>query len=271
MLDEKNSWNYPGADAGEAINLYNQAFVDVVRASGGKNSDRPLICNTYAGCTEAGALNSFKIPEDTVENAIIAQVHFYQPTGYCFDMNPNQGQNMDVDYTTCGGESAADTLAMMLYKRFTEKGIPCIVGEFAASHKQNDDNRAAWADYVVSKTGKYGVKCFWWDNGGTFTPNYSTGLDYYNSMGIYNRNTMKFEYPKVADALVKAANGGVKPTVAPTKKPTATPTPTKKPTSTPKPTVKPTQTPKPTRKPGKRVKYSALDLDGNVSSGNLIP
>jgi hypothetical protein len=175
-------------------------------------------------------------------------------------MNPNQGQNMDVDYKTCGGESAADTLAMMLYKRFTEKGIPCIVGEFAASHKKNDDNRAEWVDYVVRKTGTYGVKCFWWDNGGTFTPNYSTGLDYYNSMGIYNRNTMKFEYPKVADALVKAANGGTMPTVAPTKKPT----------STPKPTRKPTPPPKPTRKPG-RVKYSALDLDGNVSSGNLIP
>ena len=40
-----------------------------------------------------------------------------------------------------------------------------------------------------------------------------------------------------------------KPTVTPTKKPTATPTPTKKPTATPTPTKKPTATPTPTKKP----------------------
>ena len=67
MLDTQSSWNYasfnsPGqynatvaSQAYSAINSYAQSFVDVVRATGGNNTQRNIIVNTYAGCAGYGA------------------------------------------------------------------------------------------------------------------------------------------------------------------------------------------------------------------------
>lgn len=85
MLDEKAEWNNPNAEAVEVINWYNQLFVDTVRGTGGNNAARNLICCTYAAATTSSAIDEFKLPEDSVENHLIAEVHFYVPYEFITD------------------------------------------------------------------------------------------------------------------------------------------------------------------------------------------
>ena len=98
MLDEYNSWCFasfaaPGrydaassADSYNAINSYAQSFVNAVRATGGNNSQRNLVVNTYAAANGYGnwnphlkdPLTEMKYPVDPAGTGHIAfQVHFY--------------------------------------------------------------------------------------------------------------------------------------------------------------------------------------------------
>lgn len=47
MLDENFNWQYPGTEATNAVNTFNQMFVDTVRSAGGNNATRCLIVNKY--------------------------------------------------------------------------------------------------------------------------------------------------------------------------------------------------------------------------------
>jgi len=70
-------------------------------------------------------------------------------------------------------------------------GIPVIGGEFGALNRNNEDARAAWAEYYVSKAREKGIKCIWWDDGGNFR--------------LFNRNSKSFYYPKIHAGLMKGA------------------------------------------------------------------
>ena len=97
MLDPYRSWNFASFEtpsrydntvatsAYNAINSFAQSFVDVVRATGGNNSQRNLIVSTYSASSGAGSWNQhlqdplkyMKRPNDEVENHIIFEVHSY--------------------------------------------------------------------------------------------------------------------------------------------------------------------------------------------------
>ena len=97
MLDTYGSWCFasfaaPGqynatsaADSYKAINKYAQSFVNAVRATGGNNSSRNLIVNSYCASNGSGnwnqhllePLNNLEYPTDEAKNHIIFQVHYY--------------------------------------------------------------------------------------------------------------------------------------------------------------------------------------------------
>ena len=85
MLDMNNSWNAPttGNGAYDAVNSFAQLFVDTVRATGGNNSTRNLIVNTYVASVDQNVLNNFVLPDDTVEDHLICEVHAYAPYQFC--------------------------------------------------------------------------------------------------------------------------------------------------------------------------------------------
>lgn len=194
MLDANNNWNYSGKEATSAVNSFNQIFVDTVRATEGNNSKRCLIVNTYAANTHANNLDEFVIPNDTAQNSLIVEVHYYQPYKYCSDSYP------DVrTWKENGGKSNIDGTFYSLYAHFTSKGIPVIIGEFAAPNKDNDNDRCDYVNYLLSTAKKYGIKCFWWDKGGTLEDDPTLG--YYDSMGLYDRYNNTWKFPAVIKAL----------------------------------------------------------------------
>lgn len=138
-----NSWAYSDS-ASQASNILNQLFVDTVRATGGNNENRVLICNTYLTDTEKEVLDSFVLPTDSVSDRLIIQVHSYCPY-----------YNQDIS-----------DLFMQLSLFSEEQNAPVIIGEFGTTTSfVPADYRAQHAGNYVSRAAQYGLKCFWWDNG----------------------------------------------------------------------------------------------------------
>lgn len=201
ILDEKNNWGYPGAQAIKAVNQFNQLFVDAVRATGGKNASRCLILNTYAASNIDRMMAEFVLPEDSAQNALMAQVHYYSPLTYCFERSKNS--NLQTVWKENKGRESLIYVLKNLEKHFTAKGIPAIIGEFGACHKENAEDRADWAKFVVETCGQYGVKGIWWDNGGKIPKD----LDQYSQFGLIDRYSVEWIFPEIVEAMT-----GVSPT-----------------------------------------------------------
>jgi endoglucanase len=177
------------------LNTYYQLFVDTVRASGGNNSKRILVMNTYAASSEAAAINGLVLPADTVKDKIIASIHTYSPYNFAL--------NKDAAYNTWDINKHADTSPVTdpidrAYNAFVSKNIPVIMGEFGAMNKNNTDTRAQWAEFYVSYAKGKGIPCIWWDNGVISGGNAER-------FGLLNRHTNEFAYPEIVDALMRGA------------------------------------------------------------------
>lgn len=195
MLDEHSNWVYPRTEtAKDAVNHFNQLFVDTVRATGGANAERCLIVSPYGSTNDRPALEDFVMPRDSAEHALVFQIHYYSPISYCFDRNGEE--NAQTVWTENGGRQALETALQGVRKLLTDKGIPVIMAEFAASHKGNEADRAEWTRFVVETCAASGVKCIWWDNGGRVR-----AVRDYGTMGLLDRYERKWLFPRVVEAL----------------------------------------------------------------------
>ena len=197
VLDKNNNWISSDSEGFEAINKYNQLFVDTVRKTGGRNDERTLVVQTYAanGSTDA-VLKNFVLPKDTVKNHLMVQVHCYDPQG--FTTKDATWTKMTDEWGSSSDKSAIDSYFKKLSGYADKWGAPVIVGEFGSQDKSNEAERAEHAGYYVSTAGKYGIKCFWWDNGAE------------NEYKIIDRNSGKKVCSKIVNALVKNAEKSTK-------------------------------------------------------------
>ena len=183
ILDESsNQWWNPGPEAGPVSNELNQIFVDTVRASGGNNGKRNLICNTYCAGANNEITSQFVLPNDTVSNRLIVEAHVYQPFEFTHEDYPN---------ITTWSSSPLDMVLNNLNRTFAQKGIPVIIGEFGCANKNNMDQITSWSKYLVESCTNKGMACIWWDNGSQYK--------------IYNRRTLKVTQPELLDAMLVAS------------------------------------------------------------------
>lgn len=185
MLDAKSTWNSSSSESMEVINMYNALFVETVRATGGNNARRNLILNTYAAAPTAESLSAFRLPEDTVESHLLAEVHSYSPYNFAFDTaNPKT-----VFDESCDREVRGIVQTMNTY--LVSQGIPCILGEYGAdTSKREETELAKQAACYVSEATKYHIPCFYWMA-------LSDGQD---------RAVPKWTKPTLKDAIIKAYN-----------------------------------------------------------------
>lgn len=204
MLDIKSSWCFasfacPGqynaqiaASAYEAINSYAQSFVNVVRATGGNNSQRNLIVNTYAAACGGGTWNShltdplsqMNLPQDEVENHIILEVHTYPniTSGNMQKIKAELDQNIDA-----------------LNTHLVAKGAPVIIGEWGTSNVDADATDYDVRRDVMFQFVEYFVKRMKENNMGLF---YWMGL----TDGAY-RTYPAFNQADLAECMAKAFHG----------------------------------------------------------------
>jgi len=165
------------------LNRLNAAFIRVVRASGGNNATRWLILPACAASISPLALFGMKLPCDA---RVIASVHSYLPTGLTFV--ENQGHTK-FSFWDC----FLVKFTMWYVKlTFAIKGVPVLLGEFGAVHKQNTADRAAYYGAVVSQARRHGFACCVWDNGLLY------GGD---PFALLNRTTLEWPYPEIMRAI----------------------------------------------------------------------
>ena len=135
-------WNPWGGTEGKAesyalCNQINQAFVDVVRASGGNNPKRHLLISGYNTGIDRTCDALFKMPEDPA-NRMAISVHYYSPAGFAIleedadwgKASPTWGT--DQEYASLRSEMD------MMKTNFADKGIPVIIGEYGCPTKNKE-------------------------------------------------------------------------------------------------------------------------------------
>lgn len=162
----------------------NQAFVDTVRATGGRNANRFLMVPSYAANPDFAHFNEFSMPEDTANNKLILSVHAYTP--YDFAGNGSGYREWD------GSKNYEFNFMGKLKAMFINEGYGVVIGEFGATNKGNDQDRIRWAKGYTQKAASFGISYFIWDNGGT-----DVGEE---NFGVINREKLFLDYPDLFDA-----------------------------------------------------------------------
>lgn len=201
MVGHNNEWwiDPNNADCKEAIaciNILNQDFVNVVRASGGNNETRYLMCPGYCAAPD-GVLNSgFVLPTDPIENDnhIILEVHAYYPYSFALE-----SPGTDV-WSSANARNVTDAIAFMndLYKKYVANGIPVVIDEFGSMEKNgNLEARVDHAGCFIANARARGITCVWWDN------NVVSGNG--ERFGIIDRATAQWVFPEIVEAMMKYA------------------------------------------------------------------
>lgn len=201
------------------INDYAQIFVDTVRKTGGNNTHRWLLVagwNTDISYTCGGY--GFKLPEDmgntAGENRIMLSVHCYDPWDYCGDDRKTvflwgeKGQeimtlsNADpCNMADWGDEEHIRSQFSLLKRKYVEKGIPVVMGEFGCidrtfAHEELPDriaeNRAYYDGFVAGTAAQNGITPVYWDN----------GYNGKHGFGLFDRFTVTQTQPELIEAIV---------------------------------------------------------------------
>lgn len=174
-------YNKNKADAYNLINKINQDFVDIIRATGGNNAKRHLLIAGYYTDIERTCDSLYKMPDDKAGRCILS-VHYYTPWDFCTcDRKHTWGTNSEV--------RQMETLIGKMKKNFVDKGIPVIIGEYAASGSDLSS-----CIFFIEKLNKlcsdYGIATFIWDSGSQV-----------------KRKTYKWRTPQYLEALKRATSG----------------------------------------------------------------
>jgi endoglucanase len=197
MNEVHDGYGKPDPRHFEIINDLNQAFVNLVRASGGNNAKRHLLIpgyNTNIDHTLAG----FKLPSDSAKGRLILSVHYYDPYLFALQGKTHTWGHASPGSNDWGQEDHVVAQFDKLKSRYVDQGVPVIIGEYGASHQEGyEDYRRYYMEYVTKAAVDRGLVPVYWDNGGR-----GSGGE---SFGIIDRNNQTVLHPKVMEAMVRAA------------------------------------------------------------------
>lgn len=181
-------WNGGDKEGHDVVNQMNAAFVETIRGLGGNNAKRHLMLPTYAANSGASAIGDLVIPEG--DDKLIVSIHAYLP--YAFALGGDIAQR---EFDPEGNGKEITNLMSSLKTTFIDKGIPVIIGETGARSKANEDIRAEWATFYISKAKEVGIPCFIWDNC-AFN---GTGENF----GLLDRLTCTWKFPEIIEGFMK--------------------------------------------------------------------
>lgn len=185
-----NEPNVEDEDDMATLLKYEQTFVDAVRATGGKNVYRNLIVQGPSTDIDKTMQYMNALPVDETPNRLSVEIHYYSSWQFCgMEKDESRGKAFyfwgeeNKKYATGAyegrwdnicGESYVQAQFQKLKERFTDKGIPVIIGEFAAvrrtlpdeqAQEGHDLSRAAFDECVVREANARGLVPFYWDRG----------------------------------------------------------------------------------------------------------
>ena len=130
--------------------VYNQAFVEAVRATGGNNAQRTLVVQgpSVNIASTVSYMPASSLPE--AAGNLMVEVHYYNPGQFCgtFDATGDKAYyywgsgNHSTDHNaTYGEESDMQYQFGLMQAAFTSKGYPVIIGEYAGMQRTLGDGQ----------------------------------------------------------------------------------------------------------------------------------
>jgi aryl-phospho-beta-D-glucosidase BglC (GH1 family) len=191
---------------------YYQTFINAVRATGGNNGSRTLIIQGPS--TDIDNTNKLMndLPKDNIKDRLMLEVHYYSPYQFCLMENDaswgkrfyywgkDYHSKTDTAYNaTWGEESTIEEKLGLMKQKFADKGVPVIIGEFAAYKRtlkppadQQLHNASVeyFQQYFVRSAVSKGFVPFYWDV----------------NMGLFDRNKCKVLDKEILKAIMQGAN-----------------------------------------------------------------
>ncbi len=170
-LNELHDGNWGGGgDVGQYIVLakWSQLFVDIVRQTGGNNTDRFLVVTSYCNDRRQLLSSGYMMPNDISEGKLIVSFHSYDP--YAFGIEGSRSA-----WGTAADKQQVENDFAPLKGRFTDKEIQVILGECGAVLQLYPDNpdketearnsRREYMQHIFGTAKENGIVPFYWDNG----------------------------------------------------------------------------------------------------------
>lgn len=176
MISADNKWGNGNLEDIDAVNKWNQLFVDTVRATGGNNTTRNLLVGTYVCSTEESDLKSFKKPKDIYDNHLILEVHIYSPKGFVWSQE-NWIGDWGTEWKSYWESQVINEFDRV--KKYADKyGMPVIIGEWGTLGRRfpgkNEDGTPKWnsttdeegakfTSFFIKESRERGFTSFYWD------------------------------------------------------------------------------------------------------------
>ena len=188
----------------------NQAFVDTIRNSGGKNSDRLLLIAGVWRNPESTCSPDYGIPIDPMNKFAIC-FNYYKPEEFC--LNPDdepwtytdiQGQIQMVPPLTEWGTREHYEYLINIFENinntFLEKGIPVIINEIGVLTEQKKEIKSIreflFTEFSMTLAYDGVVSCLW-----------DTSKKTIGNMNFYDRENDKWYDNKIKDFFINLTNG----------------------------------------------------------------
>jgi endoglucanase len=170
----------------DLANRINQTFVDLVRNSGGGNSQRQLLIAGYCTDIDLTADPFFKMPADPAQRSIVS-VHYYTPFGFTHLTKNEPWAKARRSWGTAEDKRELEANFNKLKAAFLDKGIPVILGEYGATiEKKELESVREYILEVANLSYKLGMCPMLWD------------------IGVhYDRNKMAFNDPELPKGFQK--------------------------------------------------------------------
>ena len=212
IFESMNQVIYKIGDNNDYITLLdlNQAFVDTVRNSGGKNSDRLLIVTGMNKDPELACTPEFKMPIDPSKKLAVS-INYYIPNSFSLEQEDNlwtyideKGNSKIVPIENHWGTEHDYKLLFTDFQNykefFVDKGIPIIITELGVITEENREidsiREYLFAEFSISASYNGIMSCLWdYSNKNNFLINY------------YDRINEKFYDEKIGENFIKISKG----------------------------------------------------------------
>ena len=169
----ENLFTPPTDEYAAVQNSFNQTFVSTVRATGGDNAKRHLVVQGYNTNIDH-TLKHAVLPKDTIADRLMMEVHYYDPYDFALNGDSKIWQWGAIAKDPAATQTWADEPWVekqfsAMQKRFVDRGVPVLVGEYGAYPKQQFPGMKPYVDYwirhVTGSMRKHGLVPIWWDTG----------------------------------------------------------------------------------------------------------
>ncbi len=211
-----NNWNAPTTENQTVQNSYNQAFVTAVRATGGNNTKRHLIVQTYNCDLNFGLKKTgFIVPQDIEGNGkdyMSVEFHYYTPWEYCGEAVKYYWGSSYSSYSGVSSQNEQHMKNDLLKaaEAWGSQGLGIIIGEWGITDHYNSAvnmssihlNMTYYCKTLVSEARKQGIATFVWDNNA-----FGNGKEKY---GIFDRkNNMDIKASWIINGIKGGTSTGI--------------------------------------------------------------